>query len=482
MIIDMVNKLVKETMEGEEDMGRKSRDRLAQTNTNVVNQVKEEAINTMTQEFSKTMSETSAGFESLDEIIDEDEKWEEDRSDKIIEVDKIIESDEELKKKMRERNMENANIPVFGSLSNKVKTGKESNNKEDGYFWSIPNCQPVYRNGSIYKWITTLNCYQLNEMYSGKTPSVIYDPSVQRGSRTTAKGEEKPLIYTANVKTILSKMLDGSMDAGQVLLNYAKEYPEALHFNEDDNTLSGQHALTICDAAHRLESMKIWVKRFKKDALSIKDPREFYIPVVIFNLSHSESENLFVEANSKGKAVSRTRLAFHDVFNENRKIVDIIANQSLLKGKIELVSGTISKSSNKIITYKTLLDNVAQFKALNPKEAEEIGLYLVKFWDELISNIFPEAMGNIDIEAKSEQRKQNFILENMFISGFFALANRLRKENDWENRLTKLSDKKFLSRSNPIWNFCLREGSKLVNSSKVQKDIATLIINHVMEN
>jgi len=452
----------------------KDRERFNQMDMNVVNHVKEDILN--------GMSETGAGFESLDEIINEDEKWEEDRSDKIIEVDKIIESDEELKKKMRERNMENANIPVFGSLSNKVKTGKESNNKEDGYFWSIPNCQPVYRNGSIYKWITTLNCYQLNEMYSGKTPSVIYDPSVQRGSRTTAKGEEKPLIYTANVKTILSKMLDGSMDAGQVLLNYAKEYPEPLHFNEDDNTLSGQHALTICDAAHRLESMKIWVKRFKKDALSIKDPREFYIPVVIFNLSHSESENLFVEANSKGKAVSRTRLAFHDVFNENRKIVDIIANQSLLKGKIELISGTISKSSNKIITYKTLLDNVAQFKALNPKEAEEIGLYLVKFWNELISNIFPEAMGNIDADAKSEQRKQNFILENMFMSGYFALANRLRKEDDWKDRLTKLADKNFLSRSNPIWNFCLRDGSKLVNSSKVQKDISNLIINHVTED
>ena len=455
----------------------KDRERFNQMDMNVVNHVKEDILN--------GMSETGAGFESLDEIINEDEKWEEDRSDKIIEVDKIdkvVESDEELKKKMRERNMGNANMPVFGSLSNKVKTGKESNNKEDGYFWSIPNCQPVYRNGSIYKWITTLNCYQLNEMYSGKTPSVIYDPSVQRGSRTTAKGEEKPLIYTANVKTILSKMLDGSMDAGQVLLNYAKEYPEPLHFNEDDNTLSGQHALTICDAAHRLESMKIWVKRFKKDALSIKDPREFYIPVVIFNLSHSESENLFVEANSKGKAVSRTRLAFHDVFNENRKIVDIIANQSLLKGKIELISGTISKSSNKIITYKTLLDNVAQFKALNPKEAEEIGLYLVKFWNELISNIFPEAMGNIDADAKSEQRKQNFILENMFMSGYFALANRLRKEDDWKDRLTKLADKNFLSRSNPIWNFCLRDGSKLVNSSKVQKDISNLIINHVTED
>ena len=119
---------------------------------------------------------------------------------------------------------------------------------------------------------------------------------------------------------------------------------------------------------------------------------------------------------------------------------------------------------------------------MNPKDAEDIGLYLVKFWDELISNIFPEAMGNIDIEAKLKQKKQSFVLENMFISGFFALANRLRKEDDWEDRLTKLADKNFLSRSNPIWNFCLREGSKLVNSSKVQKDIANLIISHVMED
>ena len=205
------------------------------------------------------------------------------------------------------------------------------------------------------------------------------------------------------------------------------------------------------------------------------------MPVVIFNLSHSESENLFVEANSKGKTVSRTRLAFHDVFNENRKIVNIVANQSLLKGKIELVSGTISKSSNKIITYKTLLDNVSQFKALNPKDAEEIGLYLVEFWNELIINIFPEAMGNVDIATKMEQKKQTFILENMFISGFFALANRLRNEENWKDKLKKLADKNFLSRSNPMWNFCLREGSKLVNSSKVQKDIAEKIVNYVME-
>jgi hypothetical protein len=318
-------------------------------------------------------------------------------------------------------------------------------------------------------------------MYSGTTPSIYYDPTIQRGTRITTKGEEKPLIYTSNVKTILSKMLDGSMDAGQILLNYAKEYPEPLNFNEDDNNiLSGQYALTICDAAHRLESMKIWCKRFKKDPLSIKDPREFYIPVIIFNLNHEEAENLFVEANSKGKAVSRTRLAFHDVFNSNRKIVDMIESKSLLKGKIELVSGTISKSSNKIITYKTLLDNVAQFKASTPKEAEEIGLYLVDVWNELI-NLFPKSMGNVDSEIKVSQRKQNFVLENMFVAGYFVVANKLRKIDDWKDRIKRLAENDFLSRNNSTWNFCLREGDKIVNSSKISKKIGEIMCNYVME-
>jgi len=452
-------------MEGDTNMGKKNKG-----NSNPVidiNAIKDEIFNSN----KVAQEETAVGFESTSaednweepQKADDQMSKEEFNSD-YNELQKKNEEEERLKQRLRMQN-----IP---SLSNKTRIEEE--------LWSIPNCQPIFRNGFIYKWITTLNCYQLNEMYSGKTPSIIYQSSIQRGVRTTAKGEEKPLIYTSNVKTILSKMLDGSMDAGQVLLNYAKEYPEPLNFNEDNNTLSGQGALAICDAAHRLEAMKIWVKRFKKDPLSIKDPREFYIPVVIFNLNHEEAENLFVEANSKGKAVSKTRLAFHDVFNENRRIVNIIESKSLLKGKIELVSGTISKSSNKIITYKTLLDNVAQFKASTPKEAEEIGLYLVKFWDTLI-NLFPKSMGNVDPEIKTEQNKQNFVLQNMFISGYFAVANELREVNNWENKLKKLAENDFLSRSNPIWSFCLREGDKIVNSSKVQKQIAEKMCDYVMK-
>lgn len=359
-------------------------------------------------------------------------------------------------------------------IDSKIKGNNE-------FLFKFRNCYPVYRNDSIYKWVTILNAYELAEMYSSDTPSIIYDHTIQRGMRTTSKGEEKPLIYTSNVKIILSKMLDGSMDAGNILLNYAKEYSEPLTFNQEDNSLSGKYPLAICDAAHRLESMKIWVKKFKKSPNSIKDPRDFYIPTVIFNLSHSEAENLFVEANSKGKAISRTRLAFHDVFNSNRKIINIIEKQSLLKGRIEEISGTIKKSSNKIITYKTLLDSISIFKPATPKEAEEIGLYLSEFWDELITELFPKSMGNVDAEVRIEQNKQNFVLQNMFISGYFAIAKEIMGLDDWKDRLKKLARNDFLSRSNPIWSFCLREGNKIVNSSKVSKQIGEIMVKHVME-
>lgn len=374
---------------------------------------------------------------------------------------------------LKMRNME------FTSLSNKKKK-----QEEEKPLFELDRCLPVFRNGSVYKWITVLNCYELAEMYSenkSSTPSIIYDSTIQRGIKVNSKGEEKPLIFNSNVKTILSKMLDGSMDAGQILLNYSKEYPDELHYDQENGILSGKHPLTICDAAHRLESMKIWAKKFKKNAGSIKDPREFYIPTIIFNLDHKGAENLFVEANSKGKPISRTRLAFHDVFNQNRKIVDIIEKNSLLKGRIEEVSGTIKKSSNKILTYKMLLDNVGQFKATTPKEVEEIGLYLCDFWDELINNVFPKAMGNIDPEMKAEQMKNNFILQNMFIAGYFTLANKLREVDDWKSRLKKLAENDFLNRNNPNFSFCLTEDNKIANSSKIQKRVGEKMLEYIID-
>jgi hypothetical protein len=488
---------------GEDEMGRSRKEVIEETEEDL--RIKEMAFKRMgniENQDNKRLSD-----DALREQLDEQNRRiremsnppnkEEDKNE--VEGKKEL-SDSELKEQLKKLNMNE-----FPSLSNQSKVNEENKQenqpqqeqkrrgrpkKEDKVegeknigtkdHWQLQNCMAVFRNGSPYKWITTLNAFQLSEMYSSPNNLITYDPSIQRGVRVSAKGEEKPLIFNPNVKTILTKMLDGTMDAGQVLLNYAKEYPQGLNYDEE-GTLSGQNPLSICDSAHRLEAMKIWVKKFKKNKESTKDPREFYLPVMIFNLNHQEAENLFVEANSKGRPISKTRIAFHDVFNPNRKIVDTIESNSLLKGRIEQISGSIKKSSNKIITYKTLLDNTTQFKASTPKEAEEIGLYLAEFWNELITELFPYALGNIDAESKAEQKKQSFILENMFISGYFAVANKLRGVEDWKGKLTELAENDFLSRNNPIWSFCLREGDKIVNSSKVQKQIAEIMCAKVLE-
>lgn len=244
----------------------------------------------------------------------------------------------------------------------------------------------------------------------------------------------------------------------------------------------GQGALAICDAAHRLESMKIWCKRFKKDPLSIKDPREFYIPVVIFNLNHEEAENLFVEANSKGKPISRTRLAFHDVFNPANSIAQKVMNSSQLRGKVELVSNSIKKSSNNIITFGTLLKGCDSMKAETESQATKIGDFLILFWNQMIEN-FPKLFGNVDQEIRLSEKQKSFAGEVLFMNSYFILAKELMSRDDWRERLSKLSTTDFLSRDNELWikNITRNEG-KLVNTSATQKFVNEEILKFVLEN
>lgn len=386
--------------------------------------------------------------------------------DNNMRLDKKEQTDEELKEELRRNNLRN-----FPSMSNK------SSNQEQ--IWEFTEVNVNMRDRKPYSFQVSLSVDQLAEYYNNGI--FYYDPTLQRGCTYDKKENMKPLITLKHVKQILTSMTDRKMiHGGEILLNYAKEHPTQLLYNPETRTLSGNGVLAICDGGHRLESCRMWYKTYKRNPDTTKLPQEFSYNVTIFYLNHDEAEQLFVEANSLSKPISKTRIAYHDVFNPNRKIIDILEDQSLLKGKIESMSGTIKKSSNKIVTYKMLLDNVSQFKVATPKEAEETGLYLTEFWNELI-NLFPKAMGNVDPETRLEQRKQSFILENMFIAGYFTLANKLRDVDNWKDKLKKLNENDFLSRSNPTFSFCLTEDNKIANSSKIQKRVGEKMIEYVME-
>jgi len=554
---DKVGNMEDVGMEGDIDMGRKSnkdKDKFQQVDVSLVNQVKEEVLNGM----SETQSQVAAGFESLDEIVgdedmvqkemelvkemesESDKIWDRGSRDGVVgdsvgddenESDKSVMSDEELKQKMRERNMGNVggsgSKPAFGSLSeitklqdennvndfsdedetkeqkneaqrkkdelakkreaNKLKKEfkdrekqlamkKESNDKS----WSFDNISVVMRDGTPYKFNLSLSALQLAEMY-GVTGQIYYQKSIQRGSKVSKTKGEIPLINVKHSKDILNSLLESeNVDGGTIYLNYAKEYSTPLQFNSSDNTLSGQFPLSINDGGHRLESCLLWYNKFRKDMNSIKDPNDFYFSVSILNLDHEQSENIFVELNSLGLPVSKTAVAYHDVRNINNVIAKKVMNNSFLRGRIELFSNSLKKTSNCVMTFNTLLKGCSMMSPETPSQVEEAGNFLCSYFNEIIE-LFPKIYGNVSSETRQIEKANTFIGEVMFIQALFGLAVELQFVSDWKDKLKRLKEPNFLSRNNDLWirNITRNEG-KLINTSKTQDFVKDQLLAKVL--
>jgi len=363
----------------------------------------------------------------------------------------------------------------FKEREKQLNLKKESNDKS----WSFDNISVIMRDGIPYKFNLSLSALQLAEMYS-VTNQIYYEESTQRGEKTTKSKGNVPLVNIGHSKRFLKAVLeDSKVDGGTIYLNYAKENPTPLHYDQISNTLSGQFPLYVNDGAHRLESCVMWLKLFKRDMLEVKNPDEYYFSVTILNATIEESENVFVALNSLGLPVSKTRIAFHDTYNLNNAIAKKVMNNSFLRGRIELVSNSLKKTSNCVMTFNTLSKGCSMMSPETPSQVEEAGNFLCSYWNEIVE-LFPKIFGNVTPEIRQEERTKIFIGEVMFINSLFSLAKEIQGMDDWKERLKRLAQDNFLNRDNPIWRFCLREGSKLINSSKVQKDITNLIIDKVM--
>lgn len=477
-----------------------------------------EEVNRVIQEVKEGIelakTETSVGFESLNEIIndgnenddmiqqhetDDGEKWEESnkpafgslsektKMEELEGEDKTqmsvgefnSEFDEKQKRKdeLKIKREQNKIKKEFKDREKQLNLKKESNDKS----WSFDNISVIMRDGAPYKFNLSLSALQLAEMYS-VTNQIYYEESTQRGEKVTKSKGNIPLVNIGHSKKFLKAVLeDSKVDGGTIYLNYAKENPTPLHYDQISNTLSGEFPLYVNDGAHRLESCVMWLKLFKRNMLEVKNPDEYYFSVTILNATHEESENVFVALNSLGLPVSKTRIAFHDTYNLNNAIAKNVMNNSFFRGRIELISNSLKRTSNCVMTFNTLSKGCSIMSPETPNQIEETGKYLCSYFNEIVE-LFPKIFGNVTPEIRQEERTKVFIGEVMFINALFSLAKEVQGMDDWKERLKKLSQDNFLSRDNDLFRFCLREGNKLINSSKVQKDITNLIIGHVMAN
>ena len=355
---------------------------------------------------------------------------------------------------------------------------KQLDNAEDKS-WTLNNVQIVLRDGKPYKYLVSMSCMELAEWYISK--KLIYDFGVQRGSSINKKGEEVPILFLKHSRNIQTAILDGSIHGGNLSFNFPTDNDAELFYDDENMTLSGDGPLTINDGFHRIYASYLWYKEFVKQNSTCKSPETFYFPCNIEHISRQASCDLFKEYAVMGKSISKNRISVHDVFSKDYEVAQRIIKESQLRGRVEMISNSIKKSSSNIFTYGTILNGIAEMKIATKSEEKPVGDFLIEFLDNLIE-LFPLQMGNVDQETRSIEKQKSFVLEKMFQNSYFYLANQLRGREDWKNRLSKLAQNNFLSKSNPKFSFCLREGDKIINSSKIQKDINSLVVDYVMSN
>jgi len=497
------------------DMSRKSKERFTQMDIGLVNAVKEEVMNGMSDNHSEedqemiqemesiTREETAVGYESANsfeensksgDVINLGEKSMP-AFGSLSEKTKIEESNGDDKEQMSTEEFNETRNEVLDSKSefekkkelreaNKLKRDmrsklKQLDSENDDKSWELNNVQIVLRDGKPYKYLVSLSCMQLAEWYISK--KLIYDFGVQRGSKTNKKGEEVPILFLKHCNDIKTAILDGSIHGGTLSLNLPTDNNTQLFYDEDNMTLSSDVPLTINDGFHRIYASYLWYKEFVKPNSTCKSPETFYFPANIEHISRQASCDLFKEYAVMGKSISKNRISVHNVFDKNYEITQRVAKSSQLRGRIEMISNSIKRSSPCIFTYGTILNGVSEFKVITQGKEEEVGNFIIEFLNELIE-LFPNLMGHVDSETRAIEKQKSFVLEKMFQNSYFVLASQLQGKDDWKSRLAKLTQNNFLSRSNPMWGFCLREGEKIVNSSKVQKTITEKIIDYVMAN
>lgn len=407
-----------------------------------------------------------------------DDDWEQDRSHLVIDVNNDIKEDNKMSLELVQGNKDMSDFP---SMSNKLKNeegdvkGMEGKS-EDNFELILNKVYPVYRNGRIHKWMTTLNSEQITNLYSNN--QIYYDFETQRGFKTSSKGEMKPLLVPRHIEDILKKMASSEIAGGALTLCYFKEYKEDVEYDENRHSILFRNKLAIIDGAHRIFSCIKMTKLHKKDATK-PDPTLFEYPIFLEVLTRQEAMALFSEYASAGKRIGKVRVESLNVFDDSHAMANEIIKNSELHNKVERISS--SPKENNIMLMSTLMNGVRIFKSKTSEDSKLISQFLSEFWTELI-HLYKDEMGNMDFKERKEIRKQTYLLEPMFLMGMFHVAKTLYDSPDnWKDKLKKLKeDSKFFSRDNGLWDSIRRENGATINTSGTQSYIISEMIKKVM--
>jgi len=491
MIIDMVNKLVDDTLKEDTGMAKKNKDRFTQMDITKDDINQGEADAQMIQDLEMSKEEVAVGLDM--------EKWEEPRkveSNVLSLADKYkLEDEEILAQKLKEADELRKTESEVKDLSGESGTEEEKRKREDELLkkeirkrnlklrkediesgFTFTDVTRVSRGNDSYKYQTLASAATLGRLWDEQI--LEYRGQIQRGYKLNSKNEEVAVFSASHVKKILESALTQKLNGGVITLNILDTIP--INFDEDDKTIQllPEQKLQILDGQHRIRCFSAWNRLFLKSPSSCISPEEFFMPILIEHVSENNAKLIFSEYATKFLKISNSRSLFLDVDSNINKIARKVMSKTL-NNKVEVVSNTIKKNSDKIISFSVLTKGISAFKPATPKECEKVGNFLCLFWEELIEN-FPKSMGDVHPEVRAFEKSKSFANESMFMIGYHHVAKLLIDDEDWKIKLKKLTMGGFMNRTNPIWKDILRNENRIVNTSSTQTTVINNMLNQVV--
>lgn len=355
---------------------------------------------------------------------------------------------------------------------------------------------PVYHNGEIEMFTTSVTLREIGEMYNRLT----YDGAAQRGYETN-NNIKKPMIDSTHVANIRGKIEEGDSIRGHLTWNIRKfEDLEDLsldyyEFDAMKNTLTiVGNTITLPDSAHRHKAVYEIYKNDKDN-----DVLDNEMILDIYNLTLEDEKQLFVSINGKGKTPNRNRILYLSDDTRCQFIRDII-DESELKDRVELVKNN-ANSDNKLTKFSTLYD--ALFGAtgtyrnvkLDNKTYKELKIWLVKFFNELLVT-----RDEFLFESTKEKRgikNKSMLVEELSWWGYTYMSKMISNDPNWKRSLNNKMNKQisvnggfsvdFWSKSNPDWhgtlilykfNYITQQaelGSSVYNANSTRKRMQDIV-------
>lgn len=320
---------------------------------------------------------------------------------------------------------------------------------------------PVYHNGEIEMFTTTISMREIGEMYNRLT----YDGAAQRGYETS-NNIKKPMIDNNHVDNIKEKIEDGESIRGHLTWNIRKfedledlnlEYYE---YDAMKNTLTiVGNTITLPDSAHRHKAI-YEIYRIDKD----NDVLDNEMILDIYNLTLEDEKQLFVSINGKGKTPNRNRVLYLSDDAKCQFIRDIIEESNLIN-RVEFVKNN-ANSDSKLTKFSTLYDSLfgatGTYKniKLDDKTYKELKAWLVKFYNELLSG--RDEFSFESTKDKRDIKNKSMLVEELSWWGYAYMSKMLKDDPNWKRSLHNKMNKQininggfsvdFWSKSNPDWH------------------------------